>query len=430
MKNIHYSWIICLSCTLILICTMGFSMNVFPVYLPYLEEELLTGTQSSALITVRCVSSIAAMAGVERFYRRVSLRGGLTLACGVTAAAWWLYAFSDTVWMYTAASLLSGLGYGLGSMIPVAVLIRGWFNSRRSTAVGICSAGSGISMIVFPPIVTQLIETAGIPASFAAQAIFVTLVTLIVFLCVRDLPEELGMEPYGAPGADPAKQARRPCGAGGEGGRGELWLLSAVCLILGGVASTALGHYSAYFHTQGYPMMMISLGISLFGLALTFGKLLCGMAFDRFGGKRTGAVFLLTETLGVCLCCLTDGRGYALLYGGMLLTGVGLSASTIGLPVWAEDFSRPGAYQRTLQRFQILHAVGGMLFSLLPGVIFDHTGSYRGAYILMGLALFLALLFLLSAYRKAAAEAGRPALLPETEEEPQRERPAGGRRPD
>lgn len=150
-------------------------------------------------------------------------------------------------------------------------------------------------------------------------------------------------------------------------------------------------------------MIMISLGISVFGIALTFGKLLCGMMFDRFGGKKTGAIFLFMEMLGIWLCCLTDGKGYFFMYSGMLFTGVGLSASTIGLPVWAEDFSEPKAYKNTLQRFQVLHATGGMLFSLIPGIIFDYTKSYRGAYILMAIMLLLALVFFLSAYQKTTA---------------------------
>jgi len=168
------------------------------------------------------------------------------------------------------------------------------------------------------------------------------------------------------------------------------------------VASTALGHYPAYFHAQGYAMIMVSYGISLFGITLTFGKLLCGMMFDRFGGKSTGMLFLFIELVGTALCCLTDGKGYFFMYSGMLLTGAGLPASTIGLPIWAEDFSTPQTYEQTLQWFQISHAFGGMLFSLLPGIIYDHAGSYRGAYVIMAVMLFLALVALMTAYHKCS----------------------------
>ena len=52
MKKIHYGWVICLNCTVVLICTMGMGINVFPLYLPYLEVELCPTGDDTRLITL------------------------------------------------------------------------------------------------------------------------------------------------------------------------------------------------------------------------------------------------------------------------------------------------------------------------------------------------------------------------------------------
>ncbi len=48
MKKMHYGWVICITCTLLLFVTMGTVSNGFSVYLPYImEEKGLTNAQTS-----------------------------------------------------------------------------------------------------------------------------------------------------------------------------------------------------------------------------------------------------------------------------------------------------------------------------------------------------------------------------------------------
>ena len=183
---------------------MGFCNNVFPIYLPYLEDELLTGTQGSALISIRCLFGILGMLFVDRFFQRFSLRIGLVITCFITSLAFAVYAVSDVPWSFYLGAAVSGIGYGLGSMIPVAILIRNWFNCLQNTAIGICAAGSGISTILFPPLLTWVVEKAGIGVGFSLQSVFSLLVGLSVFAVVRDTPEQKQLLPYGC-GQGPEK---------------------------------------------------------------------------------------------------------------------------------------------------------------------------------------------------------------------------------
>lgn len=404
MKKFHYSWLVCISCTMLLICTMGFCNNVFPVYLPYLEEELLTGAQGSGLISIRCLFGILGMLAVERFYRIFSLRTGLAVTCALTAAAFAVYAVADTPWMFRLGAAISGIGYGLGSMIPVAILIRNWFRERRSTAIGLCSAGSGISTVLFPPLVTKLVEASGISAGFWLQSGVSAAVGMTLFIIVRDTPAEKGMVPYGGRGAwqmepDTSPQDTRVMAGAGAAQCG--------CLLIGAVAATATGHFSAHFSALGYPAFAVSMGISIFGGFLTASKLLCGAQFDKHGGERTGTTFLLFGLAGCGLSCFADGKDLGIMYMGLVLMGIGFSAATVGVPVWAAEFSSGGCYRGVLRRFQVSYAIGSAVFSALPGVIYDYTGSYRDAYIIMVLFLLGTVILLKAAYHANRRKAAR-----------------------
>ena len=392
-KQIHYGWLICLSCTLLMVCTMGFCTGVFPVYLPFLEQQGMSGAQTSALLSIRCLFGIAGMLLSEPFYRRISMRAGLTIACGITAGAFFLYGTAQATWMYDLAAAASGIGYGLGTMVPVGILMKRWFNKRRGIAVGICAAGSGISITLFSPLITGIIESRGISAAFSFQTIFITVVGLLLFALVRDFPASMGLEPYGGRTCEQPQQVRS------DGGRrsGVAGVLIS-CFLIGAVATSAPGHFSAHFVAQGYEMGLVSLAVSAFGLSLTLGKLACGELSDALGGRNGPLVLFSAALAGCILCYMADGIHGWILFAALILLGAGMAPATVGIPLWAGDFAGGTEYLRVLKWLQVSYAAGGMVLTIVPGLIFDHTGSYCLAYIMMAAFLTAAMCFLWRAY--------------------------------
>ena len=66
-----------------------------------------------------------------------------------------------------------------------------------------------------------------------------------------------------------------------------------------------------------------------------------------------------------------------LLFGGIFLYSLGISAMTVERVAWARDWSREGLFDSIIVRFQIGYAAGGMIFSSQPGIIADFSnGSY------------------------------------------------------
>lgn len=89
----------------------------------------------------------------------------LGMACFV--GSYLLFGFARGFSAYCGGAVLSrGLAYGYGGMIPLTLVISRWFPTGRGFALGMAAAGSGISTIFAPPLITGAIQALGLSAAF------------------------------------------------------------------------------------------------------------------------------------------------------------------------------------------------------------------------------------------------------------------------
>lgn len=109
MKKMHYGWVICITCTLLLFVTMGTVSNGFSVYLPYImEEKGLTNAQTSSLVTLRCAVSFLSMLVIGFYYQKVSIRVGTTIAAAAAGVSFLLYSAAEAYPLFCVGAAISG----------------------------------------------------------------------------------------------------------------------------------------------------------------------------------------------------------------------------------------------------------------------------------------------------------------------------------
>lgn len=152
-------------------------------------------------------------------------------------------------WAVCLGCTLAGVSYGLGAMLPASILMLRWFSSRRGSDIGICAAGTGISAVIFSPILSALIERFSLRACFYFEVLVSLLAAIAVFLLIRETPEACGLAPYGtreeASSSEKQKLSIHPS-------RLRWAMLYLGVILIGSIASPGFAHMMILFTSSGF----------------------------------------------------------------------------------------------------------------------------------------------------------------------------------
>ena len=86
---------------------------------------------------------------------------------------------------------------------------------------------------------------------------------------------------------------------------------------------------------------------------------------------------------GTLLLCLSDMGNVGLAGVGVFLYGLGLSLGTVGISVWSIELAPKGREAKTIKNFQLCYALGGFIFTFLPGFLAEAFGTYLVTYVIL-----------------------------------------------
>ncbi len=394
----HYAWVICTGCCLLLCCTAGLTMAAYGVYQPYvIVNGGLTNTQGSLLMTARSLAALFSTVCVLKVYSKTGVRVGVFLAALLAAMAFFVFSLAYNFPTYCIAAAMAGAAFGLGGMVPVGILIGRWFHKNRALALGIAAAGTGIASIFAPPIITVFIEKAGLHAAFRYEAIFIVAIAIIVLLLLRNDPQDMGTEQYGA-GATLEDKKKLQKSAPLLPRTGQIAMIFAIFL-LGTSTEPPYSHLSMLLSTNSFDAVTISYVLSVGGILVTVGKLLYGRITDKMGAQKSTTVVFSALILGLALNSLAGMSSVPLAFIAVICMGIGLSLSTVAIPVLAADMSSAEEYPAMIRTYQTTFMVGSLVFSLVPGAFADMTGSYVPAYITTAILASISMILVQQSYR-------------------------------
>jgi MFS family permease len=291
--------------------------------------------------------------------------------------------------------LVFGLLVGIATsaiFAPMMATVTGWFETQRSLAVSLVSAGMGIAPMTMAPIAAWLISNHDWRTSLLIIAAIVAATMIPAALLVRRPP---ALERTGGASAAPAADAVPDMSLGEAVRSPQFIILLLTNFSCCATHSGPIFHTVSYAITCGIPAITAVSIYSLEGLAGLGGRLGFGILGDRFGAKRVLVAGLLVQAFGALgyyfAHSLSEFYAVAALFG---FTYAGV------MPLYAviarENF--PLRMMGTIIGGTATAGSLGMAMSpLLGGWIFDSTGSYGWLYIAsfgMGIgALLIALAF-------------------------------------
>ena len=380
MKKIYYGWVICAACFLEMFLTAGLTANTYASYQPYLISVVgLSNTQASLLATIRNLTGFLAMLGATAFFGRLNLRLGMTVSVSICVLSYLVYSVADGFGVCAVAAALAGVGSALGGAVSLAHLLSRWFKDRMGLAMGLSTAGSGISSILASPLIEKSIHRFSLSATYRGQALVMLVLGTVVFLLVRNDPRSMGQKPYQSGKKEEKPRAEVPAEAGVD--RLGLTVAMISIFLLGGAAA-AFAHYSVLYISVGMDSAKVASMLAIGGFALTVGKLVYGAVVDSVGIARSNFIFFGLTIIGFAISCFARSATVFSMYISYGVLNFGLPLTTMGQSLWARMLSSPEDYPKNLNRFQSIYLAGSMVSGVVPGMVADLTGSYVPAFVL------------------------------------------------
>lgn len=395
MKNPpHRAWLVCLGGALAMFAVMGLGVNVFSIYQPeIIRLNGFTDAQGSWITTTRSLFILATLLCVNQLCARFGLRRVMSAGVLLVGLSCLCFAFADRFLLYCAAAALTGVGYCLAGMVPISLAVGRWFQDRQGLALGLASAGSGVSTVFAPVLLTGVVKEQGITAAFLWERAVMFLCALLVWLLVQDAPGAAG--PYRRPGSVP-RPDRRSRGAGLSRSQWTLLLLAA--LFVGATGGPGFSHLTMLYTSSGYSSLFVAGLLSYLGAMISLGKIVCGQVYDRLGGLGGNRFAFGTLLLALALCTLAPVGGVLLPVLAITAFGLGLSITAVSPARWAGDLCID--YESGVRSITLAFTAGMLVFGPLPGLLADWLGGYVPAYAAFFALLLAAYLIVQGLYRR------------------------------
>ena len=385
MENSRYRWVIVAAGGLLGCVAIG-GMFSLPVFLQPIARDTgwsVTGVSSAMTIGFLAMALTSMIWGTlsDRLGPLpVVLTGSVVLAAslGLASLATSLVAFQFVFGLMVGGSIAA-------IFAPMMATVTGWFDTHRSLAVSLVSAGMGMAPMTMAPLAAWLVSNHDWRTSMQIVALVVGAIMIPVSLLVRR-PPALDSA-LSVPSGDPApaemslaQALRSP----------QFIILVATNFFCCATHSGPIIHTVSYAISCGIPMIAAVTIYSVEGLAGMGGRIAFGLLGDRFGAKRVLVFGLLAQAFGALGYVFV--RELAAFYTVAALFGF-IYAGT--MPLYAvlvrENF--PLRMMGTVIGGTAMAGSLGMATGpLAGGLIYDTFASYAWLYIgswIMGLGAFL-----------------------------------------
>jgi MFS family permease len=399
MNHASYRWVIVAAGGLLGCVAIGamFSLPVFLLPIARSTGWSVTGISTAMTIGFLSMSLTSMLWGTlsDRWGPRVVvLTGSVVLAASLALAS-------------RASSLLQfqivfGVFVGAAAaaiFAPMMACVTGWFDTHRSLAVSLVSAGMGMAPVTMSPLAAWLVSSHDWRTSLLVIAGVVAAVMIPTAFLVRR-PPALKQETVAAVPEDAA--------VGGMSRSQALRSPQFIVLFLTNFFCCAT-HSGPIFHTVSYaiacgiPMIAAVSIYSVEGLAGLGGRVVFGLLGDRLGAKRVLVTGLLLQALGALGYYFV--RELAAFYAAAAVFGFIYAGVMPLYAVLARENFPLRMMGTVIGGTAMAGSLGMATGPVIGGLIYDRLGGYGWLYLGscgMGLGAFLVALMFKPVARRPA----------------------------
>lgn len=383
-KAAGYRWVI-VAAGAVLGCAAIGAMFSLPVFLQSIARD--TGWSVAGISTAMTLGFLAMALGSMAWGHlsdRIGPRPVLLLGTLMVVGGLALASQAPALALF---QLLFGLVVGAGTaaiFAPMMACVTGWFDTQRSLAVSLVSAGMGVAPMTMAPLAAWLVAQVDWRSAMLLIAALAAALMLPAALLVRRPPAL----------QDQAAQA--DAAAVPELTLGQALRSTPFILLLLTNFFCCATHAGPIFHTVSYalscgiPLLAAVSIYSIEGLAGLAGRIGFGLLGDRFGARPVLAAGLLVQAFAALAFIFARELGsfyavaalFGFVYAGVMPLYAAIARENFPLHMMGT----------VIGGIAMAGSLGMALGPLLGGLIFDSLGSYTWLYAsawALGIAAFI-----------------------------------------
>ncbi len=373
---------------------LGLGMfNSFGVFINPLVSEF-GWSRASLTGAISFVYVIAAMVSIVlgRLNDRFGPRLIMTICGVVLGTGYLLMSMVWSIWsFYIFCCLFIGIGISGVDVVLLSTIAR-WFITKRGLLTGIVKVGTGAGMFIMPLIINILIIHHGWRSTFITLGIVVLLLFLIVSqVLVRD-PYIKGLAPDGV--RDIKERVKLHIERGISFNKAirtrQFYTIAIVYTMFYTCSNTMMIHIVPHGVDLGLTGGDAAKVLSILGAFSIAGRLLMGMAGDRVGNIRAMLVCFIFLFTGITWLQFSHNMWMLIIFAMIHGFAHGGVFSVIS-PILAELFGTM-SHGLIFGITAFISSIGGFIGPVMAGYLFDRTGSYSAAFIVLAAMSFAGLI--------------------------------------
>lgn len=315
----------------------------------------------------------------------------------------------NSIWQfYLLRGIVVAIGFTIMGGLVTSVAINNWFIRKRGRAIAVSRMGSSISNVIFIPVTVFVIAASGWRTMFVIFAVVTWLVVLIPSaILMRRRPEDIGLHPDGiSPGTGGAETSQEERNRTSELGTvpepiwnrrellrtGSFWLL-ALSFGIDSLAFQGINiSLAPYIQDLGYGDATLTAVMTFRAIVMAATLPLMGFVSEHAHRVPVRITPFLIQGTGAFLF-LFGGQPF-FLWLAVALYGLGFSGVMITQEVvWANYYGRLSLGLVRSTAYLVAFGLGA-IGPIAMNAVFDITGSYRPAFMVIVVLFALAALLM------------------------------------
>lgn len=404
--NIPYGWLIAVYGLIVVAFSYGIGHNCFSLFIkPVTEAFGFSRKAFSVCLSIQYFLYMLISLFSGQLFRKFSVGRLMKTAAVLLPVTYFCLSFCKSLPVFYVCSVIIGFSIPMLSFQAFAIVVANWFKEKQGTVTGLVFMGSGLGGMVFSAIAGGLIENYGFTTTYRILAVIMAIVLIpFAFLLIREKPEDLGMEPFGAKSADGGAAKAVYGFTVPEAMRSvRFWLLLVAAYTIGHSTGTLANCLTPHISDAGFPATYAAFMNAAYLGGVSISKVIVGMMFDKIGMKKSMFISFGLLLFSFAAIFFAENQAFhVVIIGGAAL---GCAAGSVAYPLLTKAVLGDREFVVLNGIVMAVGSLGGTVCPIVNNAIYDSFKSYRPGFIIAVVLIFV--LFAITAGMKVLEKEGK-----------------------